>query len=483
MHVRDSSHRIRYLLVSASFQASNLYCLLSTDIPPYIGFSSPKPSDEIPFLHQPIVQNSAIENYLLSSQGYFPSSLRGSQIWNTSLNGPFTFTADQLVVSRGPNEAALETPQFQNDQIETSWNSGLPHINQNEVMLYVPSPGTVTSPSSHAFGETCVVDSLAENSFAWIDQPQTLSTPTWAEPSSTSALWMTLPSPVPNSTIASRVATPTALRYQDSQAGGHQISSTQDIDQMCLSTGIRFYGTNPETAISSVHMIRTLLGRIQDNDFRNAHVFAHGTSAKTLLQELGSQALFSDVANVARCIYQASADMIQPQTAAHHVLRTNLQIISPEDYDGHEQMSRVLGGDELYDADSARLESKMTSYCCLGTKYTTGGTLQIQLWQTPRGDPPDAHNTSYSIAMLAIPKVRTRTAGGILMTFPRRTQGLPVYPTIRTFNVVPFDSEIITFTKRNDLEGVRRLIEEKKASPRDVDPRGVSLLGVNLSSC
>ena len=480
MHVRDSSHRIRYLLVSASFQASILYCLLSTDIPPYIGFSSPKPSDEIPVLHQPIAQNSAIENYLLSSQGYFPSSLRGSQIWNTSLNGPFTFTADQLVVSRGPNEAALETPQFQNDQIETSWNSGLPRINQNEVMLYVPSPGTVTSPSSHAFGETCVVDSLAENSFAWIDQSQTLSTPTWAEPSSTSALWMTLPSPVPNSTIASRVATPTALRYQHSQAGGHQISSTQDIDQMCLSTRIRFYGTNPETAISSVHMIRTLLGRIQDNDFRNAHVFAHGTSAKTLLQELGSQALFSDVANVAGCIYQASADMIQPQTAAHHVLRTNIQMISPEDYDGHEQMSRVPGGDELNDADSARLESKMTSYCDF---WITGGFLQIQMRRTQRGAPADAHNTLYSIAILAIPKVRTRTAGGILVTFARRTQDLPIYPIIRTFNVVPRDSEIIIYTERNNLEGVRRLIEEKKASPRDVDPWGVSLLGVNSSSC
>ncbi|KAK4934880.1 hypothetical protein LTR10_023953 [Elasticomyces elasticus] len=56
--------------------------------------------------------------------------------------------------------------------------------------------------------------------------------------------------------------------------------------------------------------------------------------------------------------------------------------------------------------------------------------------------------------------------------------GTHVAPTIKTFNVVPWDAEIITLVKNDDLSGVRRLFETGKASPTDVTPLGHSLLSV-----
>ncbi|KIV78952.1 hypothetical protein PV11_06550 [Exophiala sideris] len=51
-----------------------------------------------------------------------------------------------------------------------------------------------------------------------------------------------------------------------------------------------------------------------------------------------------------------------------------------------------------------------------------------------------------------------------------------IAPTIRTFNVVPWDAEIITLVQNDDLGGVRRLFEKGKASPTDVTASGHSLL-------
>ncbi|KEF60190.1 uncharacterized protein A1O9_05040 [Exophiala aquamarina CBS 119918] len=65
---------------------------------------------------------------------------------------------------------------------------------------------------------------------------------------------------------------------------------------------------------------------------------------------------------------------------------------------------------------------------------------------------------------------------------PESPRDIPIYSTIRAFNVVPQNSEIIQCVTVNDLKGVRRLIEQKKASPRDVDPEGTSLLSYAIYS-
>ena len=88
--------------------------------------------------------------------------------------------------------------------------------------------------------------------------------------------------------------------------------------------------------------------------------------------------------------------------------------------------------------------------------------------------------SSYFVRISFIPEIQHCTTGisVAFSRFPSVNQHPRLCPTIRTFNVVPEDSEIITCVKQNDLKGVQRLLDEHKASILDVDPRGHSLLSV-----
>ena len=55
-----------------------------------------------------------------------------------------------------------------------------------------------------------------------------------------------------------------------------------------------------------------------------------------------------------------------------------------------------------------------------------------------------------------------------------------ISPFLKTSNVIHQESKIIICLRGNDLQGVRRLLERKEASPLDVDERGFSLLSVTF---
>ena len=84
------------------------------------------------------------------------------------------------------------------------------------------------------------------------------------------------------------------------------------------------------------------------------------------------------------------------------------------------------------------------------------------------------------ITLCSIPNHRRRTTG-LLVSFALNTPpfGARISPHIRTFNVVPTGSSIITSIRENDLERVQKLFAEGQASPLDVDSRGNSLLQVS----
>ena len=98
-----------------------------------------------------------------------------------------------------------------------------------------------------------------------------------------------------------------------------------------------------------------------------------------------------------------------------------------------------------------------------------------------RGTPANALE---ALRVSYIPKEYRRTIG-LCATFVNVLSELSVpriSPRLRTFNVVPDNSEIISCIKRNDLNGVQLLFDKREASPTDVDPRGFSLLSVSIYS-
>ena len=59
-------------------------------------------------------------------------------------------------------------------------------------------------------------------------------------------------------------------------------------------------------------------------------------------------------------------------------------------------------------------------------------------------------------------------------------RGPKISPRLRTFNVVPDDSKIISCVKHNDLDGLQTLFDKREAAPTDVDSGGFSLLSVSV---
>ena len=63
----------------------------------------------------------------------------------------------------------------------------------------------------------------------------------------------------------------------------------------------------------------------------------------------------------------------------------------------------------------------------------------------------------------------------------KRQIGSPkIGPCLRTFNVIPNNSEAISCIKHNDLEGLQTLFDKREASPTDVDEGGFTLLSVSV---
>ena len=120
----------------------------------------------------------------------------------------------------------------------------------------------------------------------------------------------------------------------------------------------------------------------------------------------------------------------------------------------------------------------------IGTSYARSkshkGILQVTLGNLlNRGTLAKAPG---AVTVSFIPQECRRTIG-LCATFVNvmsELRGPRISPRLRTFNVVPDDSEIISCIKRNDLNGLQILFDKREASPTDVDSRGFSLLSVSV---
>ncbi len=87
---------------------------------------------------------------------------------------------------------------------------------------------------------------------------------------------------------------------------------------------------------------------------------------------------------------------------------------------------------------------------------------------------------NYHVILTCVPAF-VRREPGISISFTINMRADPYYrlsPTIRTFNIIPRDSEIFTLIDKQDVDGIRKLFAAGKASPADVSESGSSLIMV-----
>ena len=91
-------------------------------------------------------------------------------------------------------------------------------------------------------------------------------------------------------------------------------------------------------------------------------------------------------------------------------------------------------------------------------------------------------NAPEALTVSFIPKESRRTIGlcATFVSVMSEVRSPRISPRLRTFNVVPDDSEIINCIMRNDLSGLQALFDNREASPTDVDSTGFSLLSVSV---
>ncbi|KAI1630023.1 hypothetical protein EDD37DRAFT_604887 [Exophiala viscosa] len=107
-----------------------------------------------------------------------------------------------------------------------------------------------------------------------------------------------------------------------------------------------------------------------------------------------------------------------------------------------------------------------------------GDVFRAGLYRAFKSHENEGRGMTEMVSMTYVPNPQWHSTGlsiTIGRAFDTRFRA-SIPPSIRAFNVVPWDAEIIRLVKKNDLRGVRELFETRKASPTDVNPDGHSLL-------
>jgi hypothetical protein len=240
-----------------------------------------------------------------------------------------------------------------------------------------------------------------------------------------------------------------------------------------------FLGTHPESIIPQLQHIRSELFKLQDSRDRESRLSGYGRLKNQLIGEITSGWLLSEVDDILCWSYVVSAKRIRQRKAG-----------AGERRGGNQNFSLATSFDEgrISDADvedvwrarpAPQLPGKLSGFLA-----AERGSFRVELREASKKSTGNhGHPSAYSVILHFIPeihgfgpKIGISVAFSMLSGINPRSR---VGPTITAFNVVPKDSEIITCVKQNDLIGVRRLLDERKASTTDVDPNGFSLLWVS----
>lgn len=388
-----------------------------------------------------------------------------AQDWSLELSGLTAFDA-QL-------ESRHHTPSL--GDIAARWSSK--GSNTQLGVVGTPAPGTIDRlhsldrdiPYDMTWNRDILEQSIGQASFSPPRLPQ-LKDP-----------FPSLPSPVEDSLVISPLPTPGPCLGQTTNS---VIGPDDSLNNPMAQRKVKFLGSDPEHAIGAVYMMRSFLQQLRDSTSRHSTVHFGGQAQAQLHEEIMSARLCIDVEDAAASVYESSARSIwRKQMARERVTceQATSSTIHGAKFISSPSMSSSPMNAPVENMDLLRLTS-VTAYCSVYRRSTTDGVLKITLRQERKGGVRQQEHQGYYVAISVIPQVYTRQEAAISAIFPRGFSGEPMYPLIRTFNVVPEDSKIIDCVRRNDLNGFKRLIDEKLASPRDVSPNGLSLLQVRLFS-
>ena len=176
--------------------------------------------------------------------------------------------------------------------------------------------------------------------------------------------------------------------------------------------------------------------------------------------------------------YEISAQAMRRRQAARSVFSNGSSLLLTSE-DDHECEELKSGLQPIEDNDSeTRLKLKLTSR----TRHRTSmGVLNVEFSTPPRDSPyVNTSDMPCEVNISFIPRSQQPTVGlsAVFLKCSNAPQPCHISPRLRTFNVIPDDSQVIKCIERNDVSGVRRLFTEGKASSLDVDSRGFSLLSV-----
>lgn len=228
---------------------------------------------------------------------------------------------------------------------------------------------------------------------------------------------------------------------------------------------------NPEELVRPLQQLEKQFVISLDQNLLNST--CAGSSLNILFELTHSEWLRLKVEDLVCWSYLASLKGVQQRQAARSALGSGTGPNLPS-WDG----SSPSGQDITKNVFEPELPAKDTSYFL---RHSRKGVLRIQLSTTSKESIDDNDSeppTKVTISFM--PKAKKRTIG-VSATFTKSWNTLVesrISPYIKAFNVLPQGSKIIQCVSDNDLQGLRKLFDGKKASPLDVDQWGFSLLSV-----
>ena len=196
-----------------------------------------------------------------------------------------------------------------------------------------------------------------------------------------------------------------------------------------------------------------------------------GSDLAKLLDTVHSEWLRLELDNVICWI----SETVSKDIRQHQARRRIGKFASPFEESRLPSGPRRRSGDRTKTNDEVRIIE--TSYA---RSKSHRGVVQVTLGNVSNGE--TLANVSQAVTVSFMPKDCRRTTGLHVAFFNvmGELRGPKISPRLRTFNVVPDDSKIISCIERNDLNGLQTLFDKREASPTDVDSMGFSLLSVSV---
>ena len=229
---------------------------------------------------------------------------------------------------------------------------------------------------------------------------------------------------------------------------------------------------DPSSALLPLLLMKAHLEQDFCSDPRSK-VLSRGSDLDKLLDIIHSEWLGLELDYVLCWI----SETVSRNIRQHQARRRTNKLASPFEERREPPPRRGRSRDEIETNDEVQLIGK--SYA---QSKSHRGVLRVCLGNFLNRETPA--NAPEALRVFFIPKECRRTIG-LCATFNNvmnEVDGPRMSPRLRTFNVVPDDSEIIRCVKRNDLNELQTLFDKQEASLTDVDSRGFSLLSVGVYS-